>query len=68
MCVCVCVCVITFALSIHPLMTLKFLTLTIANNAVVTMAVQISFQVFSFPSDKYSEVELLGHMVLLFLI
>ena len=43
------------------------LTLAIVNNAVMNMGVHVSFElVFSFTSDKYPEVELLDHMVVLF--
>ena len=39
-----------------------------ANNSATNTGMQIPFQVFSFPLDKYSEVELLNHLVVLVLI
>ena len=42
--------------------------LAVVNNSTVNMGVHISFRVFLFSSDKYPEVELLDHMVVLFLI
>ena len=45
-----------------------FHVLATVNNAVMNMAVQYLFElVFSFPLNKYPEVELLDHMVVLFL-
>ena len=44
-----------------------FYTLAIVNNAAINMGVQGSFQVsVFFSSDKWPEVELLDHMVVIF--
>ena len=50
--------------------TLRLLPyLAIVNSAAMNTGVHISFElVLSFSSDKYLEVELLNHMVVLFLI
>ena len=45
-----------------------FHLLAVINKASMNIRVQISFQVSVCPSDKYPEVELLDHMVVLFLI
>ena len=46
-----------------------FCFLALINTAAMNKRVQTSFKlVFSFSLDKYLEVELLGHMVVLFLI
>ena len=40
-----------------------FYVLTVVTNATMNLGIQISFQVvFSFPSNKYPEVELLDHI------
>lgn len=42
-------------------------SLTVINATALNLGVHIPFDlVFAFPSDKYSEVELLDHMVVLF--
>ena len=47
----------------------RFSMLAVANNAAVNIGVQNLFKlVFSFSSDKCPEVELLGHIVVLFLL
>ena len=45
-----------------------FCILAIVNNAAVTVEVHISFLISLFSSDKYPGVEMLDHMVILFLI
>ena len=40
-----------------------FYVLSTVNNNGMNIEVQVSFEVLLFPSDKYSEVELLNHMV-----
>ena len=52
---------------IHQWIPRLFPTLTIINNDVMNMGLQISFGVvFSFPLDIFPEVKLLAHMVVLF--
>ena len=62
----------TASLSIHLLMDSEgcFCILVIVNNYAMNTGVCVSFQirVFIFFSDKYLEVELLGHMVILILV
>lgn len=45
-----------------------FCTLAIANNVTVTMEVHISFLITLLSLDKYPEVKMLDHMVILFLL
>ena len=62
MCVCVCVCNILFShLSIDQHLGC-FYVLPVVNTAAVNIEV-----VFSFSLDKYPEVELLDHIIVLFL-
>ena len=72
-CVCLCafVCVYITSLSIHPLMdTLGFFyILAIVNNAKWTLrCIYLFKEVFSFSSGRYPTVELLNHVVAMFLI
>ena len=68
LCVCVCVC-ITSSLSIH-LLIICFHILAIVNNAVNIECMYVFKLVvfFFFPPDIYPAVELLGHMVVVFLV
>ena len=73
MCVCVCVCVCVYHIFfIHSPVDghlVCFYILAIVNNVAMNTRVNVSFRsVLSFFSDKYPGVELLGHMVVLFLV
>ena len=68
-CVCVCVCHISFIRSCVDGHLGYFQILAIANDASVSMSVQLSLRdTGSVSSDAYSGVGLRGHMVVLFLI
>ena len=44
----------------HPQTLKLFYVLVVANNDALKMGVHVPFLVFSFPPDKYPEVELLN--------
>ena len=64
---CVCVCIYIYHIFIKGYVS-HFQILATVGNAAVNIGAHISFQISVFVSSKNPEVELLDHMVILFLV